>query len=186
MAPIAKPDEDHADRDRGVPRHVGEGAADIQVALAPGHEEQRRDRIDHHAGGRHPHHGFAGHFFGMRNALEGFPCDPADDDQQHDGIGERREHRGTPPAVGAMLRGREFADVQSAPRDEQAKDIAQIMPRIREQREGVRGKAIDNLGHDEAEVEQDSDGESKVVARRGVRVAVVVSGMVVRHGRGGR
>src|SRR5262249_46136672 len=51
--------------------------------------------------------------------------------------------------------------------------VRQVMGGVRQQGEGVCGKAEDDLGHDKAEVQADSDGKCAVVACR--RMAVIVA-----------
>ncbi len=62
----------HTRRHQGVGQHVGEGAADIEVALAAGSEQGRRRAVHQDAGRRHDHHRHAGGRFGREQAPRRF------------------------------------------------------------------------------------------------------------------
>ena len=69
------------------------------------------------------------------------------------------------------------------PGQQQAERVAEIVAGIRQQRDGISRQAVDGLCGDEREVQQRRDGEGKAEVRWRVRMAVIVSGMIVSHGR---
>src|SRR4029079_13506432 len=69
----------------------------------------------------------------------------------------------------------------SGPGDDQPEDVRKIVPRVGQQRHGVRDKAIDGFDRDERQVEPDADrkGAAEIAAMMMVVTVVVVAA----HGR---
>ncbi len=82
----------------------------------------------------------AGHRRRIVEAPNRFPCDASDGHQQEHRVGQRRENRGAAEAVGAPRGRRRLHQVARPPREDQAKDIAEVVTRVGQQREGVRQK----------------------------------------------
>src|SRR5262249_7681002 len=73
-------DNDNSDRNGGVARHVEKRTANVEVALAPGHKEQRRNGVDDHASSGNPHDNAARNRLRAEESLDGFPSNAADYD----------------------------------------------------------------------------------------------------------
>lgn len=163
--------------DGSVGGHVEEGAADIEVALPAGHEHEGGDAIDEDAEGGDPGHGASGDFGGGAEALDGFPEDAADADEEEQGIKEGGEDGGAFPSVGAAVGGGLAGEGAGDPGEDEAHDIGDIVPGVGEEGEGVGHEAGDDLEDDEAGIQRDADDEGSAKIGGGVMVARV--GMVV-------
>ena len=165
-----RPGQHHAARHRRVGRQVQEGAAHVQVAVPPAHEQQRRAAVHQDAGCRNPHHRRRADRRGAGEAPQRLHRDGAAAQQQDDGVGQRRQDAAAAPAVGAP-RGRGAPGQRGgAPGDQQAQHVAQVVHGIGQQRDRVRRHAIENLQHDERGVGGGADGERP--AERGRRMGV--------------
>ena len=101
----------------------------------------------------------------------------------HEEEDERVRHRGDDcrpaKAEGASLRRLEAGERRRPPRETEAKDVPEVVPRVSQQRDGVRDDAIHDLDDDEREVQPDAESERATVANRPVGVAVVMAVIMV-------
>lgn len=161
--PIGEGHHDAGDHDseryRGIRGHVKEGAADIEVVLASGHEEHGSGAIDEDADAGHPCDGAGLDACGMTQTGNGLPCDAADANEEQEGVGQGGEDGGAFETVGVALGSGTFCKHGGDPRKHEAKDVAEIMARVREQGEGVGEEPGDDFDGDEGRVERDADEE---------------------------
>src|SRR6266446_1994686 len=81
-----------AERDRGVGRHVHEGALQIQVPFAARHKHQSGHAIDNDANRSDPDHGRSYDGLGMDEPPNRLPRKRPRNNQQDDRVGERSEN----------------------------------------------------------------------------------------------
>src|SRR5436190_23116158 len=74
--------------------------SDIEVALAPGHEQQRRRAVDDDPDRSDDDDDHAGERLRRLEAADRLPGDPAGDDEQQDGVAERYEDRAAAESIG--------------------------------------------------------------------------------------
>ena len=143
-------------------------------------KEERRDRVDHDARGRNPHHRPSVCLGWDAQAPDRLPGHRAHGADQEQGIGQCSEDRRASKAVGMHPRGRPPRERCRGPRHQQAQHIAEVVRRIRKQCGRVREHAKDRLDADERDVQCDADHERAVVrGRLGVTVIVRVTVRVI-------
>ena len=169
----------HAERDAGIGRHVQIGAADIEVAVAAAHEQQRRAAIDDDAERCDRHDGPAGDRRRLLQAVDRLDDDAADRDQQQPGIEQRRQDRGPPVAIGVPLRRLLLRQPRRAPCQQQRDHVGEIVNGVRNQRQRVGGIAEDQFGDDEAGIERGADGKRPAETVRRMAVAGMIMGMIM-------
>ena len=180
-------DQETGDHDRRrhhrVRRHMEERAADIDVVVPPAREQPGGDPVDQYPDCRDGHHHIAVRRFGMDQSADRLGDDPADRDQQQQGIDQRGEDRAFLEAIG-KARARPPLDQRSADeRHHQPEHVGQIMPRVGQQRHRIGREAIDRLDHDEAEIEQDADDEGGAETGTG---RMIMSGVIVARSHNSR
>ena len=161
--PLRKQDQpaghDDAQRDEGVGGHVQEGAADVHVALSAGHEHHGGDGVDGDAACRDGHHGDPLGRLGMQQSQDRRPCDAAGDQQQQDGVAERRQDGGAAQAVRVSVGGCAPGQRGGQPGDAEAQHITEVVPGVGDQSQRVGCKTPDDLCNDIGRVEADADGK---------------------------
>ena len=173
----------HAERDARVRRHVQIGAANIEVAVAAAHEQQRGDAVDGDAERRDQNDGPAPRpAQAPPEPIDRLDDDAADRDQQQPGVEQRRQDRGPAIAVGVPLRRLLLRQPRRAPRQQQRDHVGEIVNGVRNQGQRVGGIAEDQLGNDERGIERGADGERPAEIVRRVAVAGVTMGMIMRVG----
>lgn len=156
-------------------------APDVQVAVLVAQEEQRRGEIDDHADARHPEHHLAPYGFGMEQLANALDDDGADGDQQDDGVEQRNENRAAAVAVGIAARGAYLRQAERQQGEQQARHVAQVVPRVGEQPHRIGEDARRELRGDENRVQQNARDESAVERREPPNVFVGVIVMRMRH-----
>ena len=156
-----------------------ECAADIEIVMAA-MKKPRGEAVDYSADGGDRHNGIGSGRFRRIQPLDGLPGDAADGDHKDQGIGQRRKDGRALQPVGEALGRAALGQQCRAPGHAEAENITCVMPGVSQERQGIGGYTVNNLGYDEGAVEQDAD--DKRVAVRSVVVPVMIMGMVVRVG----
>ncbi len=172
----------HAERNARVRRHVQIGAANIEVAVAAAHEQQRGAAVDGDAKRRDQNDGQPRDRRRLRQAIDRLDDDAADRDQQQPGIEQRRQDRSPAIAVGVPLRRLLLRKPRRAPRQQQRNHVGEIVNGVRNQRQRVGGVAEDQFRNDERGIERGADGERPAETIRRVAVAGVTMGMIMPVG----
>ena len=172
----------HAERNARIRRHVQIGAANIEVAVAAAHEQQRGAAVDDDAERRDQNDGPARDRRRLSQAIDRLDDDAADRDQQQPGIEQRRQDRGPAIAVGMPLRRLLLRKPRRAPCQQQRDHVGEIVNGVRNQRQRIGGVAEDQLGNDERGIERGADGERPAEIVRRMAVAGVTMGMIMRMG----
>ena len=107
----------------------------------------------------------------LANALDD---DGADGDQQDDGVEQRNENRAAAVAVGIAARGAYLRQAERQQGEQQARHVAQVVPRVGEQPHRIGEDARRELRGDENRVQQNARDESAVERREPPNVFVGV------------
>lgn len=129
----------------------------------------------------HPEHHLAPYGFGMEQLANALDDDGADGDQQDDGVEQRNENRAAAVAVGIAARGAYLRQAERQQGEQQARHVAQVVPRVGEQPHRIGEDARRELRGDENRVQQNARDESAVERREPPNVFVGVIVMRMRH-----
>src|ERR1700674_136019 len=164
--------QNDAQRYHGIGSHVEESATNIEVVLAPGHEQNGGATVDHNAKSGHPDDGQPFDRRREHQPLHRLPGDTPGHQEQECRIDKGSEHGALTQAVGKALRWQALHQQARAPRQHQAQHIAQVMRPVREERDRVRPQAIDYLNPDIGEIGGHANGKSLPEISGGVRMTV--------------
>jgi hypothetical protein len=101
----------------------------------------------------------------VTQAIHRLDDDRADRDEQQPRVRDRGKNGEAPQAIGAARCRAAAREHGAGPREHEPEHVAQVVPGIGDQGEGVRAEPEHNLGDDERDVERDADGECTIEAR---------------------
>ena len=175
--PTREPDENssqnHAERNPGVGSHMQKRAADVEVMVSATHEKQGGGRVDGHAQRGDGNHACARNYSWGEQPLYGFPSNRSHGREQQQGVEERGQDCRTTPAIGSFGTGGNAGERKSSPRQEQADDITEVVPRVGQESERIVPKTKARFHGDVNQVERNANGEGS--AKVGRRVGMVVA-----------
>src|SRR5438477_7336769 len=154
----------------GIRGEMQKSGSDIEVAPAPGHEQQCRRAVDDDPDCGDDDDDHAGERLRRLEAADGLPGDPAGDDEQQDGVGERYEDGAAAEPVGVATAGPALAEDRGAPGRRESEHVPEIVSGIGEQCERVRDHPVKHLGDDIGRVERHADREGAPEIRPGMAV----------------
>src|SRR5581483_3078343 len=102
-------------RDAGVRSHMEKSALDVQITMPPAHEKQCSCGVDQNSYARYGHDRRTRNFLRMTKALNRFPRDCSDGNEQKNGVCQRSENRGTAQTIGETLAGLGLSEFTRAP-----------------------------------------------------------------------
>jgi hypothetical protein len=85
--------EHNASRHDRIRRHVKKRAFDVEIVLAAAQEEESSARVDRDPDGGNPDYRTTGHRSGFAKATNRLPGNPANCDEQKNGVGQRSKNR---------------------------------------------------------------------------------------------
>ena len=145
--PLRQGRQHDAKRHAGIGRHVQEGAADVEIAVAAAHEEEGGATVDQDADAGDPDHRHAGDLRGRVEAAHRFHQDAADAHQQQSGVDQRGHDRGAAEPV-AAARGRLApAKPRRTPGQHETRYVGEVVGGIGQQGERVGGETENDFGH---------------------------------------
>src|ERR1700722_10981632 len=104
----------------------------------------------------------------LPKTTDGLPSDSADCHQQENAVGERSQDGAATQSVGVPDTGSALSQDGGSPSQEKAQDVTQVMARIRNQSQRVRGQTKHHLGEHIDNVQRYADGKSFTESRRQV------------------
>ena len=152
-----------------------ERAFDVEIAFSPGEKHYRRHAVDHDPNGSDDHHRFSADLAGIGEAPESLPSDAADSNEQQNCVREGSENgRAAKPVRSSRGRWR-LTEIVSPPGEQQPEHIAEVVSRVREQRERMRRDPKNNLRDDERDIERGANREchSEIFSRLRGRIATI-------------
>lgn len=112
------------------------GPLDIEIMFLAAHEQPSRDEVDDNAHRRRDGHGPPLDHLGIEELADTLPYDADDGREQYYGVDQRNQHRSLLVAERITRRGMLLDQFHGNERQQQAGNIAQVVPRIGYQAHG--------------------------------------------------
>ena len=165
----------------GIGSHVQVGALDIQVALLVLQEEPRRKAVDHDADAGRPGNRPADDRLGVQHPTDTLGDDHPHGDQQDHRVEQRDQHRALFITIGIFRGGVRLRQPEGQHRQQQARHVREVVPRIGEQPHRAVPEPHGELHDDKTRIQGDSPQKGLVQRRhRRVMVVMMVMGMKFR------
>ncbi len=153
---------------------MDEGRANVEVSLSSGPEKQRCCPIDHDANRRDPDDRRTCDMVGRAETPNGFPGDAAHRHQKDHRVDQGCQNRRAAPSVGPASRGLTANEDTRAPGHEEAENVAQVMPPIDDEGQGVSQEPEDDFQDNVRRVERHTDGEGPSETDRDMTMPLLV------------
>ena len=141
---------------------MDERGTDVEIVLAPAHEQQCRRRVDDDPDACDEHDGEARDRLGGLQPAHGLPPQRSHGHQQQHRIGEGSQDAGALPAIGVPVVGTQASRQCATPGQPKPSDIAQVVPGIAQQRQRTDLPAVERLDGNKRQVQRDTEREGSV------------------------